>query len=90
VAGLLLCCIVLAMHWFWLLLEWQQPAEGVDVAVDWPLQQQQGQKVVVEEKEGQQQEKEQQQQQQQQLQQQLQQQQQQLQRVLRQRPVKVA
>lgn len=24
------------LHWFWALLEWQQPASEVDVAVDWP------------------------------------------------------
>jgi hypothetical protein len=30
------CCIVLWLHWFWWLLEWQQPAAEVDVAVDWP------------------------------------------------------
>lgn len=35
-AGLVLCCVVLWLHWFWLLLQWQQPAEQVDAAVDWP------------------------------------------------------
>jgi hypothetical protein len=35
-AGLVMCCIVLWLHWFWLLLEWTQPAEQVDVAPDWP------------------------------------------------------
>lgn len=35
-AGLVFCCIVLWLHWFWGLLEWQQPAADVDVAVDWP------------------------------------------------------
>jgi hypothetical protein len=32
------------LHWFWRLLEWQQPAAGVDVAVDWPTKQQQQQR----------------------------------------------
>lgn len=35
-AGLVFCCIVLWLHWFWGLLEWQQPAAEVDVALDWP------------------------------------------------------
>jgi hypothetical protein len=35
-AGLLFCCVVVLLHWFWRLLEWQQPAEGVEPAADWP------------------------------------------------------
>lgn len=35
-AGLIFCCIVMWLHWFWCLLEWQQPAAQVDMAVDWP------------------------------------------------------
>lgn len=38
-AGLIFCCIVVWLHWFWALLEFQQPAEDVDVAVDWPIMQ---------------------------------------------------
>jgi len=38
-AGLIFCCIVVWLHWFWHLLEWQQPAADVDVAVDWPSMQ---------------------------------------------------
>ncbi|KAF6266378.1 glycosyl transferase [Scenedesmus sp. NREL 46B-D3] len=26
-AGLLFCCVVVLLHWFWWLLEWQQPAQ---------------------------------------------------------------
>lgn len=35
-AGLVFCCIVVLLHWFWQFLEWQQPAEQVEPAVDWP------------------------------------------------------
>jgi hypothetical protein len=35
-AGLVFCCIVVFLHWFWLFLEWQQPAEDVELAVSWP------------------------------------------------------
>jgi hypothetical protein len=35
-AGLLFCCVVVLLHWFWRLLEWQQPGEGVEPAADWP------------------------------------------------------
>jgi hypothetical protein len=35
-AGPLFCCVVVLLHWFWRLLEWQQPAEGVEAAADWP------------------------------------------------------
>eukprot|EP00878_Enallax_costatus_P003436 GHUV01003647.1.p1 GENE.GHUV01003647.1~~GHUV01003647.1.p1 ORF type:complete len:475 (+),score=123.32 GHUV01003647.1:322-1746(+) len=35
-AGLVFCCIVVLLHWFWLFLEWQQPAADIDPAVDWP------------------------------------------------------
>ena len=35
-AGLVFCCIVMWLHWFWCLLEWQQPAAGVNMAADWP------------------------------------------------------
>lgn len=38
-AGLIFCSIVVWLHWFWALLEWQQPAAAVDVAVDWPAMQ---------------------------------------------------
>lgn len=35
-AGLLFCCVVVLLHWFWRLLEWQQPAQCVEPAADWP------------------------------------------------------
>ncbi|KAF8057928.1 hypothetical protein HT031_005874 [Scenedesmus sp. PABB004] len=35
-AGLVFVAIALALHWFWRLLEWQQPAAGVEAAPDWP------------------------------------------------------
>jgi phosphatidylinositol glycan class A protein len=35
-AGLLFCCVVVLLHWFWRLLEWQQPADCVEPAADWP------------------------------------------------------
>lgn len=35
-AGLVFCCIVVLLHWFWRFLEWQQPAAEVERAVDWP------------------------------------------------------
>eukprot|EP00879_Flechtneria_rotunda_P031931 GHRR01035037.1.p1 GENE.GHRR01035037.1~~GHRR01035037.1.p1 ORF type:complete len:101 (+),score=48.13 GHRR01035037.1:278-580(+) len=38
-AGLVFCCVVVLLHWFWLFLEWQQPANEVEPAVDWPSMQ---------------------------------------------------
>jgi hypothetical protein len=43
-AGLIFCCIMVWLHCFCALLEWQQPVEGVDMAVDWPSVQQQQQR----------------------------------------------
>lgn len=39
-AGLVFCCIVVLLHWFWLFLEWQQPVAEVEAAVNWPSIQQ--------------------------------------------------
>ncbi len=35
-AGKLFCCLMVLVHLWWRFLEWLQPRDGVDEAVDWP------------------------------------------------------
>ncbi len=37
-AGKIFCAIILWLHVWWWLLEWLDPAAGIDAAVDWPRQ----------------------------------------------------
>jgi hypothetical protein len=35
-AGPLWCCVLVLLYWWWRLLEWLQPASGIEIAPDWP------------------------------------------------------